>query len=412
MAMPSPINAAAPIALIVSTQTWGFAGRLAGAMRRAGFDVHGAAAGGCLLRECSVLSHLHKLRHLTLSTDIAAAMRQSQAHIVVPCDDLAAHELMRLHSTPDLAEVIAKSLGNPASYAIASSKTRQLMLAEQLGLPIPHTRWINDFAALGAALHEAPLPCVLKSDGTWGGTGVVVLREPDAAQAAWTKLTQRPSLLKSLGVMARDGNLGAIYARTQWRSPPVHLQNFTVGTPANRAVLCRDGKVLAAVSVEVLQMMYAGGPATVMRRIDHPDMDSTSAALISELGLSGLHGFDFIINAETGRAEFLEINPRATPISALTLGDAAGADLCGTWFTALTAQPAATPDVIHNDTVAMFPGEWRRDPTSPFLRSAWHDVPWEDPPLLAAYLRAGDVSERFERIRAQIGQWLPMLKRR
>jgi hypothetical protein len=37
-----------------------------------------------------------------------------------------------------------------------------------------------------------------------------------------------------------------------------------------------------------------------------------------------------------------------------------------------------------HELVAMFPNEWRRDPDSPFLSSALHDVPWDDPGVLGA----------------------------
>jgi hypothetical protein len=38
--------------------------------------------------------------------------------------------------------------------------------------------------------------------------------------------------------------------------------------------------------------------------------------------------------------------------------------------------------VTENDTIALFPQEWIRDPHSSFLRSAYHDIPWEEPELV------------------------------
>jgi hypothetical protein len=40
------------------------------------------------------------------------------------------------------------------------------------------------------------------------------------------------------------------------------------------------------------------------------------------------------------------------------------------------------PRVTDNDTIALFPQEWIRDPASSFLRSAYHDIPWEEPELI------------------------------
>jgi hypothetical protein len=41
---------------------------------------------------------------------------------------------------------------------------------------------------------------------------------------------------------------------------------------------------------------------------------------------------------------------------------------------------------IVNDVVAIFPREWQRDPVSPYLKSAHHDVPWDDPAVVRASL--------------------------
>ena len=34
--------------------------------------------------------------------------------------------------------------------------------------------------------------------------------------------------------------------------------------------------------------------------------------------------------------------------------------------------------------IAIFPREWMRDPASPWLKNAYHDVPWEDPDVVRA----------------------------
>jgi hypothetical protein len=47
-----------------------------------------------------------------------------------------------------------------------------------------------------------------------------------------------------------------------------------------------------------------------------------------------------------------------------------------------TARPLA-------QLVAFFPEEWWRDPDSPFLHSTYHDVPWNDPPLLRYCVERG-----------------------
>ena len=46
------------------------------------------------------------------------------------------------------------------------------------------------------------------------------------------------------------------------------------------------------------------------------------------------------------------------------------------------------------EMIALFPNEWMRDPHSPFLRSAYHDVPFDDPALIADAHRRLPIAKR------------------
>ena len=99
--------------------------------------------------------------------------------------------------------------------------------------------------------------------------------------------------------------------------------------------------------------------------------------------LSGLHGFDFIIDERSGAAKLIEIDPRATQISHLNLGP--GRDLAAALFEALTGRLAAWRPPIQSADISLFPGEWRRDSQSHHLNSTFHDVPYDDPELALYY---------------------------
>ena len=104
------------------------------------------------------------------------------------------------------------------------------------------------------------------------------------------------------------------------------------------------------------------------------------------LHLSGWHGFDFMLEAHSGNAYLIEINPRITQVGHLALGP--GHDLPAAFYAALSGSPVQeAPKVTDKDTVALFPQEWIRDPGSEFLRSAYHDVPWEEPALVSDSIR-------------------------
>jgi hypothetical protein len=120
--------------------------------------------------------------------------------------------------------------------------------------------------------------------------------------------------------------------------------------------------------------------------IENAEMSTASEKLVRKLSLSGIHGFDFMLETQSGNAHLIEINPRATQVGHLSLG--AGRDLPAALYSAVSGEPFhPEPSVTDSDTIALFPQEWMRDPASAFLASGYHDVPWQEPELLRACLR-------------------------
>ncbi|WP_426958445.1 ATP-grasp domain-containing protein [Muricoccus radiodurans] len=389
-----------PGVLVVSTQPWSFAARLARALGAAGFLVHGACPAGSLLARSAAPSAWHRLRHWRLAEDLAAALRQARPDLVVPCDDRSAGLLAELHAQPDLAPLIRASLGDPAAYPVLGSKSAQVALAAELGLPVPASFPVASRAELDSALAAAPPPRVLKSDGTWGGAGVAVIRRAEDAGAAWDRIMRRPGLAEAGKLALRERSLRPVMEHRRWRPTVPDLQAFVPGRAANRAVVCHEGRVLAGLSVEVLEMNYPNGPASVVRVIDRPDMARTAEAMAERLGLTGFVGFDFVIE-EGGQALMIEMNPRATPICHLAARDG-GVGLASALMAAAGVRPEEPALPATGEEIALFPGEWSRDPESPWLRRVRHDVPWEDPPLLRAYLADAAWIERYERMRGRV----------
>jgi hypothetical protein len=183
------------------------------------------------------------------------------------------------------------------------------------------------------------------------------------------------------------------------------LQDFIPGTPANRAVACWQGQVLAGISVEAIRTQHPTGPATVVRVIENPEMSEAVNRLVRRLGISGLWGVDFVLEALTGAAYLIEVNPRATPICHLPLG--AGHNLPAALYTQLTGTPPLVPPAMtDHDVIAMFPGEWHRDPASSYLRTDYHDVPWDEPGLIQ------DCLDRPWSERGLIARWWARIRRK
>jgi hypothetical protein len=163
----------------------------------------------------------------------------------------------------------------------------------------------------------------------------------------------------------------------------VNAQAFVEGPEATSAVACWQGKILASLRYEVIRRQDGGGPSTVLRAIEHPEIASAEEKIVGQLNLSGLHGFDYILEKKTGKPYLIEMNPRATQVCHLAMGT--GHDLPRALYAVLTGNPLReSSGITKNDTIALFPQEWIRDASSPYLGSAYHDVPWEEPELIRA----------------------------
>jgi ATP-grasp domain-containing protein len=323
---------------------------------------------------------------------LAAAVSATEPDLIVPCDDRSAMHLVDLHAhllhggqTAAVA-MIERSLGRIESSRIAQSRCELIGIARQAGLRAPEMRSVESAAQLQDALSEIGLPAMLKVDGTWGGTGVVAVHTPKQAERARSLLAQRVGPARALKrlVVNRDP-----YHLRPWLSratPRVSVQRFIQGRPANSAVACWNGEVLAAIHVEVLAVQPNFGTSSVVRVIEHPDMAKAAATLVRRLGLSGFCGLDFVIEDATGEAHLIEVNARPTPISHLGFG--AGRDPVAALVARLDGMPpTALERVTDNPVVALFPQAWLNNPASRALFNAHHDVPWEDPGLVRELLR-------------------------
>src|SRR4029077_1598036 len=213
---------------------------------------------------------------------------------------------------------------------------------------------------------------------SWGGNIVVVRRESEIRESFW-RMRFRQSILRSLKHYVTRRDVEAL-SRLRWA---ISVQSFVPGKQANATVACWRGEVLAQVAVEVVQLASPFGAASVVHVVDGEAMAAAARSICSHYMLSGLHGFDFIIDERSGATKLIEINPRATQISHLNLGP--GRDLAAALFKALSGRLAAWRAPIQSKDISLFPGEWRRDSQSSYLTSTFHDVPRDDPDLALYY---------------------------
>lgn len=384
----------APKILIVTTVHWPATSRLGVALSRSGFAV-GAVA--------PTPHQLHKLKdlaagftclpHLGFATTVSRAIEQWSPDLIVPGDDLALSCLHELHARAErglghdpqgMAALIETSLGDPRHYGVIEKKSEFAPLAVAEGLRVPETVIVGDVDDLRRHMAGGAFPRVLKVDGSWGGLGVRIVHSPAEALAAYQKLVAPPKWATIAKQVFQELNFTPLRNRLDGRASVVTLQAYVSGRPANRAVACWKGEVLAGLSVEVVKTDGATGPASVVRVVDHPEMAEATARLVRRLGISGFCGVDFILDA-AGGAHVIELNARTTTLCYLALDESS--DMVGALYAQMAGAARRRLASIRHDLIAFFPHELWRDRQSKFLFSAYHDVPWDEPQLIAAYLQ-------------------------
>ncbi len=369
-----------PGILLFTTVLWPSATRGAGAFANLGCEVHALYPRRHLLAQSVHIAHRHVYDPLRGRASLAAAIDQAKPDLVVPLDDRATRYL----AGADCKTLVEASLGNPAVYSDLDSRSGFIATAQALGLRAPDTVAIGSQAELEPALQRLGLPAVMKSDRSWGGDGVVTVHSRDEALIAFARLSLPPSRLRSVARAMRRNDLHFLLDAIRRPAQSISLQRFVAGTSATTSLACWQGRVLAANHLDVV-VADGTGPACVVRPVACAGMTAAAAALAQRYGLSGLHGLDFMRDAD-GHAHLIEINPRATPTSHLALGP--GHDLVAALLSAALRETAPRPAVTDKKTIALFPQEWLRDPDSPHLVWGFHDVPWDDPGVLRGCLPA------------------------
>jgi len=371
--------------LLATTVGWPSAGRLAGAFVTAGCTVDAILPSGHPAAESRYFAHRHFYRALAGSPSFREALKAAQYDLIVPLDDRAVCLLLDLHAnaTPGIASSIERSLGGIGAYGNLMSRAGFIDSARAADICAPQTRAVASQQDLEDALGDIGFPAVLKADLTWGGDGVVIAHDREQALAAFHHLSDPPPRLRSLVRAIKRSDAHYLLAALHAKPGVISIQQFVPGVLVTTSMACWQGRVLAANHLEVVVAQGATGPASVVRRIDNSQMDTAAANLAARFALSGLHGLDYVRDAR-GQVHLIEINPRAPQSSHLNFG--AGHDLAAALARAAGAQAFPPRSMMATDTVALFPQEWMRDPASPYLKSAYHDVPWDDPALIRAWL--------------------------
>lgn len=356
------------------------------ALAAAGCTVEAICPSRHSLFKTSIVHKSYTYHGLSPLTSFADAVAAAKPKLIVPCDDLTVLHLHELYNRERsrgeagavICEPIVRSLGAPASFPIVCARTAFMALAREEDIRVPNTAVIANLSELRSWVARMGFPVVLKADGTSGGDGVRIARTLDEAERAFRTLQAPPLWARAIKRALIDRDMRLVWPSVLRQRSVVSAQAFVAGREATTTVACWEGDVLASLHFEVLSKQDSTGPSTVLRVIENTEMLTTAEKMVRRLGLSGMYGFDFMLEASSGNAHLVEINPRATQVGHLALGP--GRDLPAALYAAISGSVIReSPKVTENDTITLFPHEWLRNPASPFLRSSYHDVPWEEP---------------------------------
>jgi glutathione synthase/RimK-type ligase-like ATP-grasp enzyme len=211
-------------------------------------------------------------------------------------------------------DALARRWSLPALPSVDALRTTHdkatlIAFAAAHGLPVPASAAPNLSAASGLS-GEVPYPVVLKSRRGAGGDGTARYDTPAALRA---RLIAEPD------------------------PDAYQVQQWLGGEDANCGLLCRDGRVLAAVAFVGLTREAPFMPFRSIELVDDPAALEVATQLVAALAWSGLANVDMRRDAD-GRLYVLELNPRAG--SSLRAAIAAGLNFPDLWCrTALGAVP-------------------------------------------------------------------------
>jgi hypothetical protein len=360
-------------------------------------------------RALSVLSDRMVYRALSPRKCLEGHLTRLRPDMVIPCDERTVRDLHAIwRSTQDgqVKQLIERSTAPASSFPTITSRAALLSLAQQQGVRVPPSMPLPQASDLDRWTEHHQAPFVLKADGSWAGFGVRVISSECTAKDVYERMTRPVSGRIALRESLLRGNHFDIRSCMQRERPAMSVQGYIDGWPANIGVACWQGEVLAAICAESVATTSATGPSTVARLIHNGEMIDAARRMVKALGLSGMIGFDFMIEAATGAAYLIEMNPRNTPICAIRLGP--GRDLAEALVARISGRAVCDrPPRTEQDIVVFFPDTWRGDPANQFLRSGYHDVPWEQPALVRL-LMMPDRRERYGIWRVLRRLWLAL----
>jgi glutathione synthase/RimK-type ligase-like ATP-grasp enzyme len=369
---------------------WPSSARLPKELDAAGLAVVAMCGSASPLRLTRYAAHVSVVTANTIASELARLIVEYEPVGIIASDEISVRQLHRFARDPRASEpmrtLLRRSLGDPSGYSIVTSKSATANLAKELNITVPRQSQVHSIEEAMSFARDGGFPVILKRENTYGGIGSVVCTTQYQLINGYQGLVAPSWLRRGFRAVARRNTLARL---KELSKEPILIQEFHEGQLVFSAAVADEGTMVAGLTA-LAEVVFPAptGSSAVIRAVDAPELLEISRALIAATRCSGFIGVDFIIARKSRRVYLLEINPRVTPLC--HLGRPFGTDLCAAYaarFAKIVPIPPACPQA-KVEAVALFPNEWMRDSTSPFLTAAHHDVPIDEPGLIAdAYLR-------------------------
>jgi hypothetical protein len=372
--------------LLLSTATrWLGTARIPRALAEAGFEVALLTPRNSLAEKSRYVARIGYLPDSATPGQWASAfgamVEATSPRIVVPCDDMAfrllhmlvqaGRAMVRPDLAPRLSALIRQSLGDPGYYEASVDKTLMPPAAKALGVRVPPYAVVEQLREAEAFAAAQGYPVVLKRAHGFAGQGVAICADDLALARAFEEFTR---------VNAREP-MGRVASRHLVQAHIAGRIQYYIATAWN-------GELIAGYAGEkVIAHPEPVGPPTVARYFRAPELREITAKLVRGFGISGHFFAEFVVSGQGSEPNLLELNRRITPAS--HRGSARNVDFCAALYAGLHGRPSTSgADIAEGDEgiSVFFPGEWLRDPESPYLTAYPADIPWDEPELFEALL--------------------------
>jgi biotin carboxylase len=370
--------------LILALSNWIGAARFPRALQRAGFEVAVLCPASTRISHTKFVNRRMEFGPSAHVREIIAALWQTIAEwgatSVIASDDrsirfvedvaTAVHEGKLDHQPgkPAVAAALSRSMALPEHWETIRRKSLCHSVAEALGIPAPPQVIVNaeDDALAFAKQHGFPI--VLKADSGAAGTTVSTCRDESEVRSAYQRL-------------AASSDRGL--------HNPILAEGYVPGPEIAHCFVADRGRIITGLTrLKVHCHPAPFGPSSVVQIVDYPQAADAAGRFAAHVQYCGFASMQFIVDAATQTPKFLEFNARPLPMQHMD-EDLCGVDFGKAWHAvAAGSEPPQFRGPIIGRTIALFPQEWMRDPASKYLKpDEIVDVPWDDPPLLRAYLQ-------------------------